>query len=121
MIDFLSHNEYTTLTKFRMGAISSVLGAIRKRDVMFSIDLNDAYFQILIHVDSQPHLWIALDGKVYIQGSLFCPFHRSPFFFFFFFLCKRTQHRHTLPFLESASSRKRKRKAVLSIKKNIDY
>ena len=53
------------LTKFTMETMSSVLGSIRKGDLMFSIDLNDAYFQILILPDSRPYRWITLEGKVY--------------------------------------------------------
>ena len=30
---------------------------------MFSITLENAYFQILIHLDSQPYFQIALNGK----------------------------------------------------------
>ena len=38
------------------------------------IDLKDAYFHIPILPDSQPYLFIALNGKtVPIQGSLFWP------------------------------------------------
>ena len=32
---------------------------------MFSLDLKDTYFQIPIHLDSQPSLRIALNGKVF--------------------------------------------------------
>ena len=46
MIDLLSLNEYIALTKFNMEAVSSILGSIRKRNLMFSIDLKDTYFQI---------------------------------------------------------------------------
>ena len=38
---------------------------------MFSIDLKDAYFQILTHPDSRRYLQIVLNGKAF-------QFHNSP-------------------------------------------
>ena len=46
------------------GEVSSVLGTIRKGDVMFLIDLKDAYFQSPIHPDSQPFLRVAIARMV---------------------------------------------------------
>ena len=41
----------------------SVLGSIRKGNVMFSIYLKDACFQIPIHSDSQSYIHTTLNGK----------------------------------------------------------
>ena len=53
MIDLSSLNRYVTLTKFQMETVVSVFTSIRKGEVMFLIDLKDAYFQVPIHSDSQ--------------------------------------------------------------------
>ena len=37
----------------------------QERDFMFSVNFEDAYFQITIHPDSFPYLWFVLQGKVY--------------------------------------------------------
>ena len=49
VIDLLSLNSYVTLIKFKMEMASLVFGAIRKEDVMFFIDMKDAYFKFPIH------------------------------------------------------------------------
>ena len=49
-LSVLSH--YVTITSFRMEAVASFLGLIRKRDKMFLVDLSDVYFQIPIHLNS---------------------------------------------------------------------
>ena len=64
MIDLSSLNGYITLTKFQMKTVVSLMGSIRKGDVMFSIDLKDTSFQVPIHLDSWHYLWIVLNRKV---------------------------------------------------------
>ena len=49
VISLSSLNNFATLTKFKMETVLSVLGSIKKGDVMF---LKVAYFQITIHPDS---------------------------------------------------------------------
>ena len=44
---------------------------IRNADMMFSTDLKNAFFQIPIHLDSSPYLFIVLEWKVY-QFKAFC-------------------------------------------------
>ena len=51
MIDLSSLNRYITLTKFKTGTGSLVLGLIRKRDFMFFIDFKDAHIPVAIHPD----------------------------------------------------------------------
>ena len=50
--------------KIQNGDGSSVLGSIRKEDVMFSEDLEDAYFHVRVHPNSQPYFWITFEGEV---------------------------------------------------------
>ena len=47
------------------------VGVNQERDFIVSIYLRDAYFQISIHLGSQPCLWIALGGRVY-QFKVLC-------------------------------------------------
>ena len=54
MIDLLRLNGYVMFRKFKMEMISSMLLPFRKGDFMFSIDLEDAYLQILNHPGSTP-------------------------------------------------------------------
>ena len=65
VVNLLALKGFFTLTKFWMEMVSSVLGSIWRGDVMSLVDLKDAYFQILIHPDSQPYLQIALSSQVY--------------------------------------------------------
>ena len=52
MIDNSSFDNFTILTKFAIETVLSVLGSIRKGDVMFSVILKDTFFQIPIHAES---------------------------------------------------------------------
>ena len=56
VIDLLALNGYFMLTKFKMETVASVLGSIRRGDWMFLLDLKDTYFQIPVHLESQPYL-----------------------------------------------------------------
>ena len=56
VIDLSSLNRFIQKTKFKMETVQSVLASIRQDDWMFSIDLQDAYFQIPIHQDSRKYL-----------------------------------------------------------------
>ena len=48
-----------------MDTISSVLSTVEKRDYAFEINLQDAYFHVLIHPDSRKDLRFAFENKVY--------------------------------------------------------
>ena len=56
---------FVTITKFRMETVSSVLASVHRGDWMFSVDLQDAYFQILIHQEFCLYLHFCLEGSVY--------------------------------------------------------
>ena len=70
MINLSSLNGYVTLNKLKMETVSSVLGSIKKGDFLFLIDHEGTCFQILIHLDCQPFLWITLERKVYQVKAL---------------------------------------------------
>ena len=59
VINLSALSYYVTLTPFKSEMVS-VLWLIWRRDMMFSIDLEDTYFQIPIHPTSQIYLQIAL-------------------------------------------------------------
>ena len=62
-----------------METVVSILGSIRKGDVMFMINLKDVYFQALVYLDSLPYLQFLINGKVFpVPGSLLCPFFWLP-------------------------------------------
>ena len=65
MIDLSILIGFVTLTKFSMEMVLAVLGSIRKGDVMFSIDLKDAYFQMPVHLESRPYVRFLVQGTVY--------------------------------------------------------
>ena len=65
VIDLSTLNGFIMVTKFQMETMTSVLGYIRKKDWMFSIDLKDVYFQIPVHPESPLFLRFCLEGRVY--------------------------------------------------------
>ena len=72
-------SNYVVVARFKIETVASVLVSIGKGDIMFSINLKNAYFQIPIHPQQRPYLPCALKGTIY-QSKALC------FFFFFFFL-----------------------------------
>ena len=65
MIDLPTLDGFVPLTYFLMETVLSVLGSVHQRDVLFSIDFKDTYFQIPIHLESRTYLQFALSGTVY--------------------------------------------------------
>ena len=62
----LSHlNRFVLQTRFKMETSQSVLRAVRRGDWMVSIDMKDAYLQILVHPDSRHFLLFEAFGKMY--------------------------------------------------------
>ena len=78
VINLSSPNSYVTFLKFRKEMVSLVLGGTGKGNLMISVDLKDAYFQISVHPDFQPYFHIALNGKVFQFKALLWSFHNSP-------------------------------------------
>ena len=60
VIDLTQLNVHIYAPHFRMHTISSVLSTVEKGDYVFKIDLQDAYFHVLIHPDSKKYLGFAL-------------------------------------------------------------
>ena len=65
VIDLSGLIGYVTLARFWVETVALVFGGLRKGDMMFSVDLKDACFQIVIRLDSWPYFWFVVAGKVY--------------------------------------------------------
>ena len=67
VIDLKQLNHHIDALHFRMHThtISSVLSTVERGDYAFKIDLQDAYFHVLIHPDSRKYLRFAFENKVY--------------------------------------------------------
>ena len=63
VIDIKQLNHHIDTPHFRMHTISSVLSTVKKGYV-FKIDLQDAYFDVLIHPHSRMYLHFAFENKV---------------------------------------------------------
>ena len=62
----LSHlDEFVRQTPFKMETVASVLLSVREGDILASIDLNDAYFQIPVHQSLRKLLRDLSGGTVY--------------------------------------------------------
>ena len=62
----LSHlNKFVQPTRFKLEIVASVLLSVREGDFLASLDLKDAYFQILIHPSSRKLLRFTSEGTVY--------------------------------------------------------
>ena len=71
VIDLSPLNSFVLQTKFKMETVASVMASIREGDLMASIDLKDAYFQIPIHQASRKYLRFVWAGVVY-QFKVLC-------------------------------------------------
>ena len=65
MIDLSHLNDFVQLTPFKMETVASVLLYVREGDLLASLDLKDAYFQIPIHGSSRKLLRFMSEGTVY--------------------------------------------------------
>ena len=65
VIDLKQLNQRIDASHFRMHTISSVLSIVYRGDYAFKIDLQDAYFQLLIYLHSRKYLCFAFENKVY--------------------------------------------------------
>ena len=65
VIDLSHLNDFVQLTSFKMEIVASVLLSVREGDFLASLDLKDAYFQILIHRSSRKLLRFMSEGTVY--------------------------------------------------------
>ena len=65
VVDLKQLNHHIDASHFRMHTISSVLSTVKRGDYVFKIDLQDAYFHVLIHPHSRKYLRFAFENKVY--------------------------------------------------------
>ena len=65
VIDLSHLNDFVQLTPFKMETVASVLLSVREGNFLASLDLKDAYFQILIHGSSRKLLRFMSEGTVY--------------------------------------------------------
>ena len=71
IIDLSTLNLSVDQTSFRMETSQTVLRAVRRNDWMISIDLKDAYLQILIHPVSRKYLRFTAGGRTW-QFRVLC-------------------------------------------------
>ena len=65
VIDLKQMNAHIDAPHFHMHTISLVLNTVERGDYVFKIDLQDAYFHVLIHTASRTYLRFAFENKVY--------------------------------------------------------
>ena len=65
VIDLNQLNAHIDAPHFHMHTKSSVLNTVKREDYAFKIDLQDAYFHVLIHPDNRKYLRFAFQNKVY--------------------------------------------------------
>ena len=65
VIDLSHLNEFVQQTPFEMETVASLLLSVREGDFLASIDLKDAYFQMLVHQSSRKLLRFLSEGTVY--------------------------------------------------------
>ena len=65
IIDLSLLNKFVLQTKFKMETNQSVFLVVRRSDWVVSIDLKDAYLQVLVHPGSRRYLHFMAFGKIY--------------------------------------------------------
>ena len=65
MIDLSTLDLRVLKSPFRMETLQSVLHSVRHGDWMMSLDVKDAYLQVLVHPDSRKYLRFVALGKVF--------------------------------------------------------
>ena len=71
MIDLSTLNTFIQQTPFKMETVASVLNAVQENDLLASLDLKDAYFQVPVHPSSRKFLRFVSQGTVY-QFKVLC-------------------------------------------------
>ena len=71
VIDLSTLNTFIRQTPFKMETIASVLNAVQENDLLASLDLKDAYFQVPVHPSSRKFLRFVSQGTVY-QFRVLC-------------------------------------------------
>ena len=71
VIDLSTLNTFIRQTPFKMETVASVLNAVQENDLLASMDLKDAYFQVSVHPSSRKFLRFVSQGTVY-QFKVLC-------------------------------------------------
>ena len=71
VIDLSTLNTFIRQTPFKMETVASVLNAVQENDLLASLDLKDAYFQVPVHPSSRKFLHFVSQGTVY-QFKVIC-------------------------------------------------
>ena len=71
VIDLSTLNTFIRQTPFKMETVASVLNAVQENDLLASLDLKDAYFQVPVHPSSRKFLRFVSQGTVY-QFRVLC-------------------------------------------------
>ena len=71
VIDLSTLNTFIRQTPFKMETVASVLNAVQENDLLASLDLKDAYFQVPVHSSSRKFLRFVSQGTVY-QFKVLC-------------------------------------------------
>ena len=74
-------NEYIHYDHFKQETFSMVLDLLQKGDFMTSVDLQDAYFSIPIHIDDQKYLKFSWNGVLYKFVCVCFGIKSAPFLF----------------------------------------
>ena len=78
VIDLKQLNHHINAHHFHMHTISSVPSTVERGDFAFKIDLQDAYFHVLIHPHSRKYLCFAFENKVYQFRELHFSLNTAP-------------------------------------------
>ena len=71
VIDLSTLNTFIRQTPFKMETVASVLNIVQENDLLASLDLKDAYFQVPVHPSSRKFLRFVSQGTVY-QFKVLC-------------------------------------------------
>ena len=81
VLDLSPLNRFLTKVRFKMETAASVRAAIQPNDWATSLDLRDAYFQVLVHPRSRPWLRFTWDGRIFQFRALPFGLSLSPWAF----------------------------------------
>ena len=71
LVEKAALNTFIRQTPFKMDTVASVLNAVQENDLLASLDLKDAYFQVPVHPSSRKFLRFVSQGTVY-QFKVLC-------------------------------------------------
>ena len=78
VIEFSALHQHVTVTPFKMEMVALFLRSIGKGDVMFLIDLKDAYFRFHPPALSSVPRDCSVGQNPPVHSALLWPFHNSP-------------------------------------------